>query len=73
MVATLNFIDIWLKLFEYNHDAGCVAFITAMKNMFKQIPQTMIKALTTKQKVQKLITDIGGGWYSEKVLRDYIH
>ena len=34
-----------------------------MKEMFKQIPQTMIKALTPKQKVQKLMTDIGGGWY----------
>ena len=26
----------------------------------------MIKALTTKQKVQKLMTDIGGGWYMGK-------
>ena len=34
--------------------------------MFKQIPQTIIKALTPKQKVQKLMTDIGGGWYMEK-------
>ena len=34
-----------------------------MKEMFKQIPLTTIKALTPTQKVQKLITDIGGGWY----------
>ena len=34
--------------------------------MFKQIPQTMYKALTPKQKVQKLMTDIGGGWYMGK-------
>ena len=26
----------------------------------------MKKALTPKQKVQKLMTDIGGGWYMEK-------
>ena len=37
-----------------------------MQEMFKKIPQTMSKALTTKQKVQKLMTDIGGGWYMEK-------
>ena len=34
--------------------------------MFNQIPQNMIKALTPKQKVQKLITDIGGGLYMVK-------
>ena len=60
--ATLNFIDIWLKLFIDNYDVICVAYITAMKDMFKQIPQTIIKALTPKQKVQELITYIGGGW-----------
>ena len=64
--ATLNFIDIWLKLFVENYDAGCVAYITAMKEMFKQIPQTMIKSLTPKQKVQKLTTNIGGRWYTGK-------
>ena len=26
----------------------------------------MIKSFTSKQKVQKLMTDIGGGWYMEK-------
>ena len=31
--------------------------------MFKKIPQTIKKELTPKQKVQKLMTDIGGGWY----------
>ena len=29
----------------------------------------MIKALTPKQKVQKLMTDIGGGWYLEKIAK----
>ena len=42
-------------------------------NLFKQIPQTIKIALTPKQKVQKLITDIGGGWCIEKVLGDYHH
>ena len=37
-----------------------------MKYMFKQIPLTMIKALNQKQKVQKLMTGIGGEWYMEK-------
>ena len=61
MVATFNFIDIWLKLFEENYDARRASYITAMKDMFNQIPQTMIKALTPKQKVQELMTNIGGG------------
>ena len=30
----------------------------------------MSKAPTPKQNVQKLMTDIGGVWYMEKVLRD---
>ena len=34
--------------------------------MFKEIPKTMKKAPTPKQKFQKLMTDIGGGWYMEK-------
>ena len=34
-----------------------------MKDMIKQIPQTVIKALTPKQKVQ---TYIGVGWYMGK-------
>ena len=64
--ATLNFIDIWLKLFVDNYDARCVSYINATKEMFKQIPQNMSKALTPKEKVQKLMTDISGGQYMEK-------
>ena len=33
-----------------------------MKEMFKQTPQIVIKALTQKQQVQKIMIDIGGGW-----------
>ena len=73
MGATLNFIEIWLKLLDNNYDARRVACITAMKEMFKQTPTTMTKPLSPKQKVQKLITEIGGGWYMEQQLRDYHH
>ena len=45
---TINSIDIWLKLFEDNYDARRVAYITAMKKIFKQISQTMSKPLTPK-------------------------
>ena len=71
--ATFNFIDIWLKLLRENYDARCEAYINAMKEMFMQIPQTVEIALTPKQKIQKIMTYIGGGWYMEKVLGDYHH
>ena len=45
----------------------------AMKEMSKQIYLTMIGAISPKQKVQKIMTEIGGGWYFEKLLRDYHH
>ena len=69
MVDTLNFIDIWLKLFLENYNARYDLYINAMKEMFKEIPQTMKKSLTTKQKVQKLMTDIGGGWYMGNIAK----
>ena len=34
----------------------------AKKEMFKKTPATMTKALSPKQKVQKLMTEIGGRW-----------
>ena len=34
--------------------------------MFNKIPQTMSKPLTPKQRVHKIMTDIGGGWYMVK-------
>ena len=57
--ATRNFIDILLKLSVQNYDARCVAYITAIKEMLKQIPLKMIKSLSPKQKVQKLMKEIG--------------
>ena len=37
-----------------------------MKEMFMQIPQNVEIALTSIEKTQKLLTDIGGGWYMSK-------
>ena len=37
-----------------------------MTEMFKKIPLTIKKSLTPKQKFQKLMTDIGGGQFTEK-------
>ena len=51
---------------EKNYDARRVAYSTDMKEMFKQIPTTMTKSLSPKRKFQKLMIEIGGGWYMEK-------
>ena len=51
---TLNYIYIWLKLLEENYCTRCVAYITAMKDMSKEIYLTMIKELTPKQKYRNL-------------------
>ena len=40
-----------------------------MEDMFKQIPQNVEKSLTSREKNQKLMTDIGGGWYLKKYER----
>ena len=71
--ATLNFIDIWLKLVQDNYEVRSGMYNKAMKEIFKQIRTPMIKSLSPKQNPQKLMTDIGGGWYMEKLLRDYHH
>ena len=39
--ANIYVIGIWLKLFLENFNARCDAYINAMKDMFKQIPQTI--------------------------------
>ena len=50
-------------MFLGDYSARCDAYVNAMKEMFKQTPLTMKKSLTLKQKFQKIMTDIGGGWY----------
>ena len=39
----------------------------AIKEMFKTIPLMNIKSLSPKQKFQKLMTEICGGWYMGKI------
>ena len=33
--ATINFIEIWLKLLEHNYEVRCGMYNKAMKDMFK--------------------------------------
>ena len=63
---TLNFIDIWLKLFDRNYDVRSKAYNTGMKKMFQKIPRMITKPLSQGQNVQTLMTEIGGGWYMGK-------
>ena len=65
----LILIDIWLHLLRENYFARSESYSIAMKEMFKQIPQIFEKALTSREKNQKLMTDIGGGWYLKKIER----
>ena len=69
MGATLNFIEIWLKLLDKNYGARRVAYITSMKEMFKQIPTTMTRPLSPRQKVHKLMTEIDDGRCIEKITK----
>ena len=64
--ATLNFIEIWLKLLDKNYDARLIAYSTAIKDIFKQIPTTMTKPLIPRQKVQKIMIKIRGVWWMGK-------
>ena len=34
-----------------------------MKELFKKIPKNVEKPLNAGEKNQRLVTDIGGGWY----------
>ena len=61
--ATFNFIDTWLHNFCDKYFARSESYSLAMKEMFKKIPQNVEKSLTSREKNQKLMTDIGGGWY----------
>ena len=54
--VTLDFIEIWLKLLDGNYEIRCGMYNKDMKEIFKQIPTTMTKPLSQKQKFQKLMT-----------------
>ena len=71
--ATFNFIDIWLKLLRTHYCAQSESYSIAMEDMFKHIPQNFDRALPSREKNQKLMTDIGGGWYLKNVKGDYHH
>ena len=45
----INFIDIWLKLLENNYEIISGIYNKSMKDTFKKITLTMIKALSTKK------------------------
>ena len=49
------------------------SYIIAMVEMFKRIPQNFEMPLTSREKNQKLMIDIGGGWYLKKCERGYHH
>ena len=66
MTSYFNFIDIWLHNFCHEYFARSESYTVAMVEMFKTIPQNVKKPLTTREKNQKLNTDIGGGWYLVK-------
>ena len=41
LVDAINSIDVWLQLFLKTFNSRCDEYINAMKDMFKQIPQTV--------------------------------
>ena len=50
-----------------------MSYTAAMVDMFKTIPQNVGKPLTTREKNQKLITDIGVDGIWKNVKRDSHH
>ena len=52
---TLNFIDIWLKLFHWNYEVRCGMYNRAMKNIFQKIPTIKLKPLSQGQNFHKLM------------------
>ena len=54
-------------MLEHNYEVRCGRYNKSMKEIFKKKTTTMTKALSPKQKVQKLTTEIGGGWHMRKI------
>ena len=67
--ASLNFIEIWLKLLDQNYEAIYGMYNKAMNEMYKKIPTTMTKPLSPRKKVQKLMKEIGGVWYMKNIIK----
>ena len=56
-------------MLDKNYDARREAYNTYMKNVFKTIPTMITKILSQKQKVKKLMTEIGGACYRKKIIK----
>ena len=54
---------------DHNYDVICEAYNKAMKEKFQKIPTMITKPLIQSQKFKKLMTEIGGGWYMEKITK----
>ena len=52
-----------------NYCAQSESYSNDMEDMFIQIPKNVEIVLTSNEKTQKLLTDIGGGWYLAKIAR----
>ena len=50
--ATFNFIDIWIKLLRENYCAQSESYRNALEEMFKQLPQNVERALTSREKTK---------------------
>ena len=52
MGATLNFIEIWLKLLDHDYEVRCGIYNKTMKDMFKQITTKISEPLITKKSTE---------------------
>ena len=62
LVATLIFIDCWLKHFHHNYQEILIMYHEDIIELFKQIPTIKSKPLSQDKNLQLLLTDIGGVW-----------
>ena len=73
LVATLNFIDCWLKRFQHKYQETLEIYHNAVIELFKQIPTKKSKPLSQDKKHQFLLTNIGVSWYTKKRVRRNHH
>ena len=68
---TFDFIDCWLKLFDYNDIERSNMYIEAIKGFFEKIPVELPKPQSLIEKLQSLLHAIGGEWYIKKKEQEY--
>ena len=56
-------------MLDHNYDVRHTGYNIDMKKMFQKTPTIKLKPLIKGQKFQKLMTEIGGGWYMEKLTK----